>query len=151
MVDAAFPIFASNVAHPTPPVNARSLLPHAPPLSSLATNSPLRLTPLPISPVTPLRVDRLDFLLHGYDHDYKRFFIDGFTFGFRLGFMNNERPLESSNLKSALSQPQVVSAKLEKERTAGRLLDSSLHLFFRKGGALLSLLSLRHCSQKGSL
>ena len=61
MVDAAFPIFATNVAHPTPPVNARN--PHAPPLSSLARNSPLRLTLLPITPVTPVRVDRLDFLL----------------------------------------------------------------------------------------
>ena len=121
MVDAAFPIFASNVAHPTPPVNARNQLSHVPPLSSLATNSPLRLTPLPISPVTPVRVDRLDFLLHGYDHDYKRFLIDGFTFGFRLGFMGDERSLESSNLQSALSQPQVVSAKLEKERAAGRI------------------------------
>ena len=48
-------------------------------------------------------MDRLDFLLHGYDHDYKRFLIDGFNFGFRLGFMGDERSLESSNLKSALS------------------------------------------------
>ena len=122
MVDAALPIFASNVTHPTPPVNARNQLPHAPPLSSPATNSvPLRLTLLPISPVTPVRVDRFDFLLHGYDRDDKRFLIDGLTFGFRLGFTGDERSLESSNLKSALSQPQVVSAKLEKERAAGRI------------------------------
>ena len=122
MVDAALPIFASNVSHPTPPVNARNQLPHASPLSSPATNSgPLRLNPLPISPVTPVRVDRFDFLLHGYDRDYKRFLIDGFTFGFRLGFTGDERSLESSNLKSDLSQPQVVSAKLEKERAAGRI------------------------------
>ena len=77
--------------------------------------------PLPISAVTPVRVERLDFLLHGYDHDSKRFLVDGFTFGFRLGFMGDERSLESSNLKSALSQPQVLSAKLEKERAAGRI------------------------------
>ena len=121
MVDAAFPIFASDVAHPTLPVNARNQLPQAPPLSSVATNSPLRLTPLPISPVTSVRVDRLDFLLHGYDHDSKRFLIDGFTFGFRLGFMGDKRYLESSNLKSALSQPQDLSAKLDKERAAGRI------------------------------
>ena len=82
MVDAPLPIFASNVAHPTPPVNARNQLPHASPLSSPATNSgPLRLTPLPISPVTSVRVDRFDLLLQGYDRDYKRFLIDGFTFG----------------------------------------------------------------------
>ena len=67
------------------------------------------------------RVDRFDFLLHGYDRDYKRFLTDGFTFGFRLGFTGDERSLESSNLKSDLSQPQVVSAKLEKERAAGRI------------------------------
>ena len=66
-------------------------------------------------------MDRFDFLLHGYDRDYKRFLIDGFTFGFRLGFTGDERSLESSNLKSDLSQPQVVSAKLEKERAAGRI------------------------------
>lgn len=129
-MDAAFPIFASDVAHPTLPVNARNQLPHAPPLSSVATNSPLRLTPLPISPVTSVRVDRLDFLLHGYDHDSKRFLIDGFTFGFRLGFMGDERSLESSNLKSALSQPQVLSAKLIKNAPPAELLDRSLHLLF---------------------
>ena len=117
VVDA---IFASNVAHPTPQVNARIQLPHAP-LSSLTTNSPLRLTPLPISQITPTKVDRLDFLLHGYSHDYKRFLIDGFTFGFGLGFMGDERSLESLNLKSALSQPQVVPAKLEKKRAASRI------------------------------
>ena len=66
-------------------------------------------------------MDRLDFLLHGYDQDCKRFLIDGFTCGFRLGFMGDERFLESSNLKSALAQPHVVSAKLEKERAAGRI------------------------------
>ena len=32
-----------------------------------------------------------------------------------------KRSLESSNLKSALTQPQVVSAKLEKESAAGRI------------------------------
>ena len=92
-----------------------------PPLSSLATNSPLRLTPLPISPLTPVRVDRFDFFFHGYHHDYKRFLIHGFTFGFWLGFMGYERSLESSNLKSALSQPQVVSAKLEKECATSKI------------------------------
>ena len=35
--------------------------------------------------------------------------------------MGDERFLESSNLKSALAQPHVVSAKLEKERAAGRI------------------------------
>ena len=50
-----------------------------------------------------------------------RFLIDGFTFGFGLGFMGDERSTESLNLKSALSQPQVVPAKLEEKRSAGRI------------------------------
>ena len=35
--------------------------------------------------------------------------------------MGDKRYLESSNLKSALSQPQDLSAKLDKERAAGRI------------------------------
>ena len=98
----------------------RIQLPHAPPVQPGNKQSPSA-HPLPISPVTPVRVDRLDFLLHWYGHDYKHFLIDGFTFGFGLGFMGDECSLESLNLKSALSQPQVVSAKLEKKRAAGRI------------------------------
>ena len=47
-------------------------------------------------PVTPVRVDRLDFLLHGYDRVLKQFLVDGFVLvfvfsllvsGFRLNLL----------------------------------------------------------------
>ena len=51
-------------------------------------------------PVTPVRVDRLDFLLHGYDRVLKQFLVDGFVlvFVFSLlvsGFRLNLRILKA--------------------------------------------------------
>ena len=59
-------------------------------------------------PVTPVRVDRLDFLLHGYDRVLKQFLVDGFRFGFRIHFVGERFSSESPNLKSALDQPVVT-------------------------------------------
>ena len=72
-------------------------------------------------PVTPVRVDRLDFLLHGYDRVLKQFLVDGFRFGFRIHFVGERFSSESPNLKSALDQPVVTHAKLRKECDAGRI------------------------------
>ena len=38
-------------------------------------------------PVIPVRVDRIDFLLHGYDRFLKQFLVDGFRFGFLIHFV----------------------------------------------------------------
>ena len=72
-------------------------------------------------PVTPVRVDRLDFLLHGYDRFLKQFLVDGFGFGFRIHFVRERFSSESPNLKSTLDQPVVTYAKLRKECDAGRI------------------------------
>ena len=72
-------------------------------------------------PVTPVRVDRLEFLLHGYDRVLKQFLVDGFRFGFRIHFVGERFSSESPNLKSALDQPVVTHAKLRKECDAGRI------------------------------
>ena len=66
-------------------------------------------------------MDRLDFLLHGYDRVSKRFLVDGFRFGFRIHFVGERFSFESPNLKSALDQPVVTHAKLRKECDAGRI------------------------------
>ena len=55
-------------------------------------------------PVTPVRADRLDFLLHGYDRFLKQFLVDGFRFGFRIHFVGERFSSESPHLKSALDQ-----------------------------------------------
>ena len=66
-------------------------------------------------------MDRLDFLLHGYDRVLKQFLVDGFRFGFRIHFVGERFSSESPNLKSALDQPVVTHAKLRKECDAGRI------------------------------
>ena len=72
-------------------------------------------------PVTPVRVDRLDFLLHGYDRFLKTFLVDGFRFGFHIHFVSERFSSESPNVKSALDQPAVTHAKLHKECDARRI------------------------------
>ena len=66
-------------------------------------------------------MDRLDFLLHGYDRVLKQFLVDGFRFGFRIHFVGERFSSESPDLKSALDQPVVTHAKLRKECDAGRI------------------------------
>ena len=72
-------MFVSNVAQSFPQACA-------PPPNKIAPLSPktdqlLRI--LHSNPATPVRVDRLDFLLTGYPADLKHFLISGFSFGFR--------------------------------------------------------------------
>ena len=73
-------------------------------------------------PVTPVKVDRLDnFLKHGYDSVLRQYLIDGFRFGFRINFVGERAVSECSNLKSALSHPDITATKIRKECDAGRL------------------------------
>lgn len=55
-------------------------------------------------------MDRVDFLLHGYDRFLKQF-LDGFRFGFLIHFVGERFLSESPNLKSALDQPAVTHVK----------------------------------------
>ena len=58
--------------------------------------------PLHSKPVTPVRVDRLDFLLHGYDRVLKQFLVDGFRSGFRIHFVGERFSYESPMILKAL-------------------------------------------------
>ena len=62
-------------------------------------------------PVIPVRVNRVDFLLHGYDRFLKQFLVDGFRMGFLIHFVGEQFLSESPNLKSALDQPVVTHVK----------------------------------------
>lgn len=66
-------------------------------------------------------MDRLEFLLHGYDLILTQFLVDGFRYGFRIHFVGERFAFESPNLKSAVDQPDITSAKLRKECDAGRI------------------------------
>ena len=67
-------------------------------------------------------MDRLNFLLSGYETSLRFCLVNGFIFaGFHVGFVGVRCALHSPNLKSALDQPQIVGTKLRKECEAGRL------------------------------
>ena len=88
-------MFVSNVAQSTPQASA-------PPPNNIASLSPKKdqlLRILHSSPATPVRVDRLDFLLTGYPDDLKHFLISGFSFGFRISYVGERQTFESRNLK----------------------------------------------------
>ena len=67
-------------------------------------------------------MDRLDFLLHGYDRVLKQFLVDGFGFGFRIHFVGERFSSESPNLKSALDQPVVSMLSYARNVMQGELL-----------------------------
>ena len=66
-------------------------------------------------------MDRLNFFLTGYHPPLRQFLVNGFRYGFRVGFVGERRAAQSPNLKSALEQPQAVRCKLLKELAAGRI------------------------------
>ena len=66
-------------------------------------------------PVTTIRVERLECLLHRYDQSKNNFLVDGFCCGFRVNFVGDRLPFESPNLKSVLDQPETARMKLCKE------------------------------------
>ena len=72
-------------------------------------------------PVGPVKVDRFENLLVGYSPALKTLLVDGFRNGFRIYYIDELSSFESSNLRSALHSPDIVSAKLKKEIVAERV------------------------------
>ena len=72
-------------------------------------------------PVTPVKLERLQIYLAGYDTTLKEFLFEGFRVGFSIPFFGERSSRESRNLKSAIDNPAVVRAKLGEELEAGRI------------------------------
>ena len=72
-------------------------------------------------PATPVKVDRPNFFLTGYHPPLRQFLVNGFSYGFRVGFVGERRAAQSPNLKSVIEQPQAVRSKLLKQLEAGRI------------------------------
>ena len=118
-MDASLSMSVLNAAQNT---REASVLPrHPKPVSVTEKEAQLKYLVLNSKPVTPIRVDRLEFFLHEYDSVLTQYLIDGFRCGFRVHFVGEQRVYESSNLKSALEQLDVAGAKLHKECEAGRI------------------------------
>lgn len=70
---------------------------------------------------TPVKVERLGFLLDGHTPSAVEFLLSGFTQGFPLHFEGERVSSSATNLSSALENPVVVDAKLKKELEARRV------------------------------
>lgn len=70
---------------------------------------------------TPIKVNRLAHWLSGYDEDETNFLVQGFSKGFYLGFVGECPGIESKNLNSALTRPEIIDQKIQKEISAGRV------------------------------
>ena len=71
---------------------------------------------------TPVKVNRIAFYLTGFENQFRKNLIDGFTFGFGLLFQGPSKASGAKNLISAMQRPDVVDSKLIKERQCGRIL-----------------------------
>ena len=132
-------IFASNAVPSTKPTNAQPLINSVP-------LSPRMVQVLHSWPVTRIKVDRLECLLHGYPASLQEYLVSGFSCGFRINFVVERHIFESLNLKSALKQPQIIVSKLNKERDAGRTVGPFSEPPFKN-----LLFPVRNSSQEGSL
>ena len=70
---------------------------------------------------TPLKPDRLEYWLNGYDTETTKFLVQGFTNGFKVGFSGKTNSDIPKNLKSAMEFPDTVGKLLEKELSVGRI------------------------------
>ena len=70
---------------------------------------------------TPVLVEKLAFYLEGYDAQISQELVFGFVYGFRLHFQGTQQGQFSSNLQSALQNPEIVDHKLDKEICEGRI------------------------------
>ena len=70
---------------------------------------------------TPLKPDRLEYWLNGYDTETTKFLVQRFTNGFKVGFSGKTNSDIPKNLKSAMEFPDSVDKLVEKELLAGRI------------------------------
>ena len=87
--------FGSNAVPNTQPANAPSLIIGVP-------LSPKLVQILHTRSLTSVKVDRLEYLLHGYPASLQEYLVSGFSRGLRINSVDERRDFESPNLKSAL-------------------------------------------------
>ena len=109
---------------------AQNTLPHSVPPVNLKHTSSKQVFQTLHKPVKPVKVDRLNFLLSGYETSLRLYLVNGFTFGFHVGFDGERCALHSPNLKSALDQLQIVRTKLRKECETRRICGPLFALLF---------------------
>ena len=120
-----------------PAGSSNSVSPMVSPPASGSVTAASSLPPLtPASAISPIVLPALATeLQHHPDKSFSQYLLSGFTDGFRVGFQPALVPQlhsASSNMRSALQNPQVVNAYLAREAQIGRIpgpfpcLDSAL-------------------------
>ena len=118
--------------------------------------------PVPTIVLSPIRVDQLELYLTDHpDRDLVSFILDGFRFGFDIGFRGPVVPTRPRNLLSARSNPapvvEAISKELRRGHTSGPFQGPPLSSFHcsplgavpKKDGShriILDLSSPRGCS-----
>lgn len=69
---------------------------------------------------TPVNISVLQFYLHNYDRNERKFILSGFSEGFSVSCDKSTYNLECKNLLSANQQPGIVKDKICKELVADR-------------------------------
>ena len=78
--------------------------------------------PLPANPTSPVNIERLKEELAGYpDPELADYLIQGFTYGFDIGYSDKRFTLRSKNLHSALSNASAVTEAINKELSRGHV------------------------------
>ena len=89
----------------------------------IARNNSLRsdvFCPLPLLAASPINIDILDNLLSGHpDRSLVSYVVEGFRFGFDIGFEGSLSATRPRNLLSARSNPSPVSEEIFKEVQRG--------------------------------
>ena len=77
---------------------------------------------LPATPTSPVNIEKLKKELSGYpDPELADYLIQGFTYGFYIGYPCKRFPLWSKNLHSALSNASAVTEAISKELSRGHV------------------------------
>ena len=94
VVAAVTSISATNAGQNTPLVT----VPHLGTSSATEPlNRDLQVSSILLSPpVTPVKVDRLDYLLQGYHSHLGTYLVNGFRYGFRIQFIGDRTPVRVS-------------------------------------------------------
>ena len=78
--------------------------------------------PLPTTPTSPVNIEKLKEELSSYpDPELADYLIQGFTYGFDIGYSGKRFLLQSKNLHSALSNASAVTEAISKELSRGHV------------------------------
>lgn len=64
---------------------------------------------------TPIKADRLDYLLKGYDGEKRKFLVEGFKVGFRIPFAGQRSCRLSGNVTSVSKNLDILKQKIQIE------------------------------------